>query len=66
MVGFEKFNKNEIKKWVLIEKREEGLAEIITEGDFSHCRNAARLYVGDYPISLIPYDEFAEKAKPLH
>ncbi len=67
MVGFEDFrNREEIKEWVLIEKKEKGLVEIITQGDFVHCRNAARLYDGDYDISLVPYDEFAKNAKPLH
>lgn len=66
MVGFENLHREETKEWVLIEKKQEGLVEIITQGDFAHCRNAARLYSGDYTISLIPADEFAKRAKLLH
>ncbi len=67
MVGFEDFhNRKEIKEWVLIEKQEEGLVEVIAQGDFEFCRNSARLYDGEYDISLVPYEEFAKKARPLH
>ena len=67
MVGFENFkDRKEIKEWILIEKKEDGLVEIITQGDFAHCRNAARLYNGDYDISLVPHEEFIRNAKPLH
>ena len=67
MVGFEDFeNRKEIKEWVLIEKKEEGLVEIIAQGDFELCRDAARRYDGDYDISLVPHEEFTEKARPLH
>ena len=67
MVGFEDFqNREEIEEWVLIEKKEEGLCDVIAQGSFELCRNAARLYDGEYDISLVPYEEFAKKARPLH
>ena len=57
----------EIEEWVLIERlNDEGVVEILERGSFDDCRDAARLYTGNNEISIVPFDEFASKARRIH
>lgn len=57
----------EIEEWVLIErKNDEGVVEVLERGSFDECREAARRYVGDNEISIVPYDEFVSRARRIH